>query len=225
MNTQAVRNQDRLGDEISNHSDVQDDGADESDESVFALDENGIHTNVGGSIDSSSDFHGSESEETDGDPGLQVVDTPPSDSTKEAKVRKRRYYDSDDQSASSANPTKKSRTESTSSIRTGLEKTEAAIRKKERLPGLFQYFRKATEGERKEYLARMDEETETQTEKEKHYTQKAKREQETRMRDRNRERKRLQRVRMKNLEIKSGLRSPGGTKRQVRLTVQLRSDK
>lgn len=128
-------------------------------------------------------------------------------------VRKRSY--SLHQNPSSASPTKKT---CTSSIRTGLEKTEAAVGKQEAAPGLFQYFRKATDKERKEYLARMDEEIETRLEIENFYSRKAELKQETRIRNQNRERKRLQRIRVKNLEIKSGLRSAGGTKHQVRLT-------
>lgn len=46
-------------------------------------------------------------------------------------------------------------------------------------PGLFQYFRKATDEEWKEYLAQMDEEIKTQMEKEDFYSQKAKLEWET----------------------------------------------
>ena len=143
------------------------------------------------------------------------VDTPTPSSLDEPMVPSRKRSYSHHQNPSSASPTKKTRT---SSIRTGLEKTEAAVGKKEAAPGLFQYFRKATDEERKEYSARMDEELKTRLERENSYSQKAKLEQERKIRNQNRERKQLQRIRKKNLEIKSGLRSPGGTKHQVRLT-------
>ena len=145
------------------------------------------------------------------------TETSPPRNLKETPVTARKRSHSLHQNHSSASPMKKTRT---SSIRAGLEKTEAAEGNMEAAPGLFQYFKKATEEERKEYLARMDEEIETRLERENFYSLKAKRERETRIWNQNRDRKRRQRMRMKNLEIKSGLRSPGGTKHQVRLTIQ-----
>ena len=145
------------------------------------------------------------------------ADIPPSMNLEELKVLTWKRSHNSHENSSSATPTKKT---CTSSIRAGLEKTEAAVGKQEAAPRLFQYFRKATDEEQKEYLARMDEEIENRMEKENFYSQKVKLERETKIRNQNRERKRLQRKRTKNLEIKSGLRSPGGSKRQVRLTIQ-----
>lgn len=145
------------------------------------------------------------------------ADTPPPRKLEEPMVLARKRSYSLDQNPSSASPMKKT---CTSSIRAGLEKTEAAVGKQEVALGLFQYFKKATDEERKEYLARMDEDIENRMEKEKFYSRKAKLMRETKIRNQNRERKRLQRKRTKNLEVKSGLRSPGGTKRQVRLMIR-----
>ena len=143
------------------------------------------------------------------------ADAPPPSNLEDPVITARKRSYTLHQTPSSDSPTKKI---CTSSIRTGLEKTEAAVGKQEAAPGLFQYFRRATDKERKEYLAWMDEEIETHQEIENFYSQKEELKRKTRIRNQNRERKRLQRIRVKNLEIKSGLRSAGGTKHQVRLT-------
>src|ERR1700679_3231668 len=94
----------------------------------------------------------------------QTTTTPSSPEKQGVPARKQSY--SSHQNPSSVSPTKKTRTEFTSSIREGLEKTAAAIEKREKAPGLFQYFRKSTDEERREYFARMNEEMETQLERE-----------------------------------------------------------
>lgn len=71
----------------------------------------------------------------------------------------------------------------------GWRKMEAAVGKQEVAPDLFQYFRKATDEEQKEYLTWMDEGMETRPERENFYSQKAKLKQETRIQDKNREHK------------------------------------
>jgi hypothetical protein len=166
------------------------------------------------------EYNKSKRKENTGNHIFNHANTPPPTSSLEEPMvpsRKRSYSHHQNPSSESAIPTKKTRT---SSIRAGLEKTVAAVEKQVAAPGLFQYFKKATDEERKEYFARMDEEMEIRLEKERFYSQKAKLEQERKIRNQNRERKRLQRIRKKNLEINSGLRSPGGTKCQVRLTIQ-----
>ena len=85
-------------------------------------------------------------------------------------------------------------------------------------PGLFQYFKKASQEDQKEYDAHTTEELKEQMEKVLLEECRAKRADKIKVRDANRERKRRQRERKVNLEIKSGLRSPGGTKHQVRHT-------
>ena len=145
------------------------------------------------------------------------ANTPPPSSLEEPMVPSWKWSYSHHQNHSSANPTKKT---CTSSICAGLEKTEAAVGQQEAAPGLFQYFRKATDEEQKEYSARMDEEIEIWMERENFYSQKAKLEQERKIWNQNQGHKQLQRIRKKTLEIKSGLWSPGGTKHQVRLMIQ-----
>lgn len=121
---------------------------------------------------------------------------------------------SHDENGTSVNPTKKLRFKS--SICKGLEKGEAADDGKK--PGLFQYFKKASQEEQKEYDARTTEELKERMEKVLLEECRAKQVEKIKIRDGNREQKRHQRERKVNLEIKSGLRSPGGTKRRVRLT-------
>jgi hypothetical protein len=176
-----------------------------------------ISMNSQTSYDHDTGYDESDTSKTDYNSSLAY--TPPSSPEKLGVPSRKRSY-SLHQDPSSVSPMKKTRTGITSSIRAGLEKTEVAIGKPGEAPGLFQYFKKATDEEKKEYLTRMDEEIKTRLERERFYSQKAKLEQETITRNRNRERKRLQRARMKNLEIMSGLRSPKGTKHQVRLIIQ-----
>lgn len=159
----------------------------------------------------------SESEEEDiitERPIILVSGSSAEDAPETAYNSRRKRSHSHDENGSSVNPTKKLRIKSSISI--GLEKGEADDGKK---PGLFQYFRKASKEDQKEYDARTTEELKEQMDKVLLEERKAKRAEKLKIRGRNRERKRRQRGRKVNLEIESGLRSPGGTKRrQVRHT-------
>ena len=119
----------------------------------------------------------------------------------------KRFY-SHDENGFSVNPTKKLRFKS--SICIGFEKGEAADGKR---TGLFQYFRKASQEDRKEYGTHTTEEQKEWVEKVLLEESRAKKVEKIKIRDGNRDHKRCQQV---NLEIKSGLRSPWRTKRQVR---------
>ena len=103
---------------------------------------------------------------------------------------------------------KKPRIAAKSSIRVALET-------KDEPKGLLKYFLKATEVEHQDHLARMDEEVTLWSEKRRFEEQREDQRKVLRKRRRDAERKRLQRTRLKNLEIMSGLRSPGGRRRKV----------
>lgn len=95
-----------------------------------------------------------------------------------------------------------------SSIRRALEKEGPPT-------GILSYFRKATETERKEALDRSSDEIREKMDEMQEREKKARLRKENTERRQARERKRLQRARMKNLQISTGIRSPGGRKRQV----------
>ena len=179
-----------------------------------APDGNGVDNDAASPINSAtSGFQMFESEE-EGDTNLEDVNMSesPADVPEAASHSGQKRCYNHDENNSSANPTKKLQFKATSYIRIGLEKGEAADGKK---PGLFQYFRKASQEDKKEYNARTNEELKERMEKVLLEERKAKQAEKKKIQDANRERKRRQRKRRVNLEIKSGLRSPGGTKHQV----------
>jgi hypothetical protein len=105
-------------------------------------------------------------------------------------------------------PLKKPCDKSVSSIRKALEKDKP-------YQGLLKYFGKATAEEHQLDLDRMADEVKGRSEEVTLLALREERQKKTREQRQATERKRLQRAKMKNREILLGLRSPGGTKRQV----------
>ncbi|KAF5321301.1 hypothetical protein D9619_000198 [Psilocybe cf. subviscida] len=99
-----------------------------------------------------------------------------------------------------------------SSIRTTLEAKGSAT-------GILQFFRQATTEERQQYLDRTADEVRDYAETHHMQAELAKQKKESRERQQARERKRLQRARMRDIETKTGIRSPGGRKHQTRDVV------
>lgn len=99
-----------------------------------------------------------------------------------------------------------------SSIRKALESYNANDTDDKQPKGLLRFFKKATKEEHDQYQQRMKEELKSRMEDIEHYKKKAQERMKRNTRISARERKRCQRERKKYLEIKEGIRSPGGKK-------------
>jgi len=138
-------------------------------------------------------------------------DSPPSP-TPSIEVKSLKRSSSNEISTSSACPIKQPCTKSVSSIRAALQNNE----KNQQRPGLLRYFNKATEEEHHKYLAQIDEEMKDRTEDTLLLAEWAKLKHEEKRCQYEREKKCAQCARLKNQEIMAGLRSPGGSKQQVK---------
>lgn len=125
------------------------------------------------------------------------------------KERKRSFSDSDSVTTAPPIP-KKTRIEMTSSVRSALESGTHH--------GILRFFTKATEEDHQAYLARSSEEIQQRMEEDEWKNNRIKEKKKMINRERERKKKREQRDRKKKREIIEGLRSPGGTKKTVRIS-------
>lgn len=134
------------------------------------------------------------------------------DTTCNIEVKSLKRSSSNELSTSSASPIKCPCTKSLSSICAALQDNK----KNKQWPGLLRYFNKATEEEHHKYIAQMDEEMKARMDDTLLSVEWSKLKQEEKKCQYQKEKKHSQRARLKNQEIMRGLRSPGGTKWQVK---------